>query len=99
MGALISLQMLIRSGEQHPAPTREGEARENDGSTDFFEGLKCFPKAPSNTLPRNRLGGDLIASPSFPVARAARGTPPSRTQITGPTTEERLTHTRLEAAL
>lgn len=78
MGALISLQMLIRSEEQHPAPAREGEARENDGSTDFFEGLKCFPKASSNTLPRNRLGGDLIASPSFPAAWAVWGTPSLR---------------------
>lgn len=78
MGALISLQMLIRSEEQHPAPAREGEARENDGSTDFFEGLKCFLKVSSNTLPRNRLGGDLIASPSFPAARAVWGTPSLR---------------------
>lgn len=80
----------LESSTQHPPRGRSqwGEARENSSSAGILERLTCFPKASSNTLPRNRLGGDLIASPRFLAACGAghATSPPrrSRLQITSP---------------
>lgn len=80
----------LESSTQHPPRGRSqwGEARESSSSAGTLGRLTCFPKASSNTLPRNRLGGDLIASPRF-LAACGVGhatSPPwqSRMQITSP---------------